>query len=330
MPVNVIHPRVPQDTKQKKMHEFNGGRQANLSEYRFITSTIKLESTVRFIQGAFSEQTDRVHPTIEVCAFHTALAFNAQFVQDVIKRLDAKEAQFIATASVVKKVRSKQHFSWDCGEESFHNLEEKVFTKNYIKQGAELFFEIPLGFVAFGGNFELLPLLYQCGVNVDHVDTEGNNIAHCIVDISEWNAERATAMYEAIIYKEDVETRKRLLLHLNHNGMTPLDIASNRHLPEMTHLILNTIGVFKFPLREHALDVHMLYDITGKESVLHEISLATEKELKRFDEFRLFEREPIKSWINETINSSHKAVLYWMVIWLASMSFYIICVSLVE
>jgi hypothetical protein len=143
------------------------------------------------------------------------------------------------------------------------------------------------------------------------------------VDISEKKPKVAVLVFEEIVRRINFEGARKLLLQVNHHAMTPLDLATDKQLPEMVWHLLNTVGVYKFPLRECGLYAHILYDLTGCEGILRGISLITEGELKRYDEFNFLDREPIKSWMNEKFRAVHTAVMQWTVVWIVFLFAYI-------
>lgn len=103
----------------------------------------------------------------------------------------------------------------------------------------------------------------------------------------------------------------------------------------MMHALFNTIGIYKFPIKEHGTHVHFLYDVTQQETdwskanILKLMSLATETDLKRLDKFDLLNREPFQTWMEEKHIANKNTAIVWMLIWCSMVVVYLISVLIV-
>lgn len=181
----------------------------------------------------------------------------------------------------------------DCHERQV-KIDEKQFTSNVSL----------LVMAASSGCTDVVLYLIEKGEDPFLSDVNDNNIIHWIVIFSETHAQTYVSMYKRLVGLVECEARDQLVRHKNAAGLTPLDLAANKHLPEMMVAILNTDSVYKFSTVDRYTYRHVMYDVSEYECysnkklhILHHINNISEEELARFRESNIFQSEPIKSWI---------------------------------
>jgi hypothetical protein len=126
MAAYVVQPVPPRSGSGAKKD--NEGARRSFSEFQPSMDGGDLEETVRFIREQFKDSADRESAKLDVCKFHTALAFNVPFARSVLQKLAPMESRFAVTALVADNPKSTKHFSWAAKpEESFQNLEIAIF-----------------------------------------------------------------------------------------------------------------------------------------------------------------------------------------------------------
>ena len=162
----------------------------------------------------------------------------------------------------------------------------------------------PLALASFSGDPELVLLLIRYGAEVKTRDAKGNTIVHDLVYLSDKYPDRAVRVYDALVSSLDANELRSLLQAENADGLLPVDVAASLSLPEMLSAILRTDNVYRYVTANCGTHVHVCYDVTRYETegrctihLLYYLSCVTEYELHRVDENRMFQKEPIASWI---------------------------------
>lgn len=218
MPGHAIHP-----VKLTHRESYCGGdlkdsevTDCKLGDYEPSFSQKELDSSVQTIKASFlkfSGHHDKAKTAqLEICKFHVALSLNSTFVMNLLPRLTAEEVQFAFTAIVTQLIQNPATDLHSDGTD-LDRMKKKLFDEN-SGQCHQKIFELPLVFIAYGGNAELLPIALKQGACIEQTDSKGNNIVHYLVDISEENPSRAVSMLQIILKLESEETQRRLVQHV--------------------------------------------------------------------------------------------------------------------
>ena len=196
----------------------------------------------------------------------------------------------------------------------------------YPSETLALCFEYALAMAASSGNVEVLDILLNNGANLFYQDSKRNGILHSLVLISDDKPNIAIAMLHTISSHfgalTNVERKHRLAFMVNNDGDTALDLAAKRCLPEMFLALIQWDHVYRFVLYEYGPLQHVVYDVTkyeqpfGENNLLKWFIYATEKDIKRLDQCRFFEQEPIKSWVSATGDLMRIYKFIWIFSWL--------------
>ncbi|ELU02919.1 hypothetical protein CAPTEDRAFT_191200 [Capitella teleta] len=291
---------------------------------------------VRFLRRKFLDFTcrdfNRVTTThaverhwLPVTSFHIALLYNKQFVYDILQELNQDEVQFVLTSLIDYKEFHVEDDSRQDLEIHAIGLDAAVDWTSHDYETKTFSFHLPLALTMCNGSEDLLKTMIEGGADVLQTDVDGNNVIHSLVELSIRHPQQALDMYHTLLEDlvADKISRQKLLLSANSSKLTPLDYASEKCLPEMIHAIMNTEGVYKFLIRHCGTHVHSLYEVTHDEttneecgkSLLQSLSVATEKQLARLDDFHLLEKEPFATWFKVKEKSNLWHTRFWMSMW---------------
>ena len=276
---------------------------------------------------------------VDITPFHTALVRgDEQFVISVLTGLDT-ETKTLLLNTCVNYTEEDLHNT--DGREGSRNifLDADVSTvadsladdkkscfhkcKKHQSQNNDMF-TLPLALTAASKNKTLLQRLIYEGANVNSQDRQGNTILHSLVALSATDSDGADILFDALLScLTTTDDRWTLFKIKNKSDLTPLDLAVKLGLPEIACKLINTEGAYKITTAQCGIYKHVLYDVSDYESpwstrsLLHDLVLLSEKQLIRANECELFQKEPFKTWIQDTINSKKSALTAWFLTWCA-------------
>ena len=279
--------------------------------------------------------------------FHQALINNdTQIYEDVIDKLHDDLKAFVLNSPLTWDQRDYpssyfqmlSHFT-----EATHQNSKKLIRRGTVP---ELFaentdcmnqkkwrVELPLSLIAVTGDTRFLIKAMQDGGNPLSVDSKGNNVIHDLVNLSRVNPKIAVAMFEALLScLQNATVKRKVLKHRNRKGRKPLDVAAQKHLPEMFLALMNTDDVYKITIQDCLLHKHVMYDVsdyespfTNEVSPMHFFKALTDEEVQRYDDCQFFTREPIKSWLEARCQTSRFCMLFWTMVWVVYYFIYWFC-----
>lgn len=294
---------------------------------KFVSSSSNFKS--------FHNPNDSQH-YLPVTSFHIGLLYSEEFVREMISELHEDEIHFVLTAlidyeEVHVEDKSRENLEVHCiGVDAVVDWTSKTLENNL-----PLSPHLPLALAICNGDRTFMQYLMDKGANVLQVDANGKNIIHCLVDLSDRHPNKAISKYHMLMAMiTDKPMRQKLLLSPSNDGQNPLEYAAAKCLPEMMHAIINSQDVYKFLIRHCGTHIHSLYDVTHDEiemearglSLLQHLSVATEKQLARIDNYHLLEQEPFQTWIKVKEQSNLWHTRFWMVMWSLYVLMYIVSV----
>ena len=140
------------------------------------------------------------------------------------------------------------HLLLDQDISNVRKILNSLVTYNKTPTDQKLLFELPLALAACSGNTDMLISVMELIRDMNQQDGSGNNIIHCLVLLSDEHPVVAGDMYSTLMSHIDQSMKLKLLTTTNHEQLTALSLAAHICVPEITHCILNTEGVFRFNL----------------------------------------------------------------------------------
>ena len=277
---------------------------------------------------------------VSLTPFHTALVKGDMiFVKSVLDQLDLNERTLAVnslvdysqpTAFQAAIVTEKlQH----CPPKHVETIRRKFETGPICKHPfPHLQQAIPLSLAAISGDFSMVKVLLQNNADVHQKDDFGNNCIHNLVLLAKSNTKLAVEIYKKltdhIVFLED---KNKLILAKNLKHQQPLDLCFREACWEFSLTLLNTNGVYRFPIKDYGTLQHVLYDVTEYESMkkhreLHifsYLSLSRERDLKVLNTLDFMEREPIKTWMKVKNESMKYFIWSWCFAWILFISLYL-------
>ncbi len=273
--------------------------------------------------------------------FHRALLTNdKEFYSQIITRLTDPMRNFVlnspvnwdakdATSSFSKDLQILRHFAETLDvllEPDMRPRPRRVSITEELYEAVTCKFqekwkvELPLSMIALTGDTKFLTQAVRDGGSLLSEDRKGNNLIHDLVYFSKENPASAVKSYHAILkFLINTSVKRKVVKHTNKKGKTPLDVAAQKHLPEIFLAIVNTEGVYKIVVKDCLLHKHVLYDVSEYESPLmsqtsplHHFKGLTDEEVVRHDQCQFFSTEPVHSWIEARCAISRIFMKVWM------------------
>lgn len=208
---------------------------------------------------------------------------------------------------------------------------------NIMSRMTEAFYlELPLFLACASGSRLALETLIKHGACLDGRDSKEENVFHNLVRLSEKAPRTAVDMYKFIIDELCVLDIRVNLLHAeNRDGRRPLDLAGKLCLPEMLLAIINTDGVYRYPLLEYGLVRLVRYDLTDYESdqaqthksILYHLTNMDEAQLSRALGCQLLSSEPFHSWIKTKFIARQGLMRSFIVFWMIHTIFFVLTLT---
>ncbi len=301
-----------------------------------------LQACVAYFRHVHSS--DKImHPT----PFHQALIKNDKaFFYDVTEKLSAELKAFVLSTPVTWDTSGKldilQHFmdtvqillEPNCAQVAPSQMVTEILQQRSedCMQQEKRRIELPLSLIAVTGDTEFLTEAIVHGADILAQDSKGNNLFHDIVYFSVDHPDAAIEVFQVLLQcMPDTQMRQDAIRHPNRKGRTPLDLAAQKHSPEIFLAIINAEGIYKITVKDCLFHKHVLYDLSEYESMqckkvspMHYFKALTDGDIHRYDKCNFFKSEPISSWleaINKTVGLSALPVgvvqmvfqcLYWV------------------
>ena len=118
-----------------------------------------------------------------------------------------------------------------------------VFTTSLLNRNQKRIagnIQLPLAYAVFSQNADLMAFFLEQGVDIEHIDKEGNNVFHYISDLSSVAAETANEIFiNTVRFIDDTQTVRRLLTHhRNSAGLTAVEYSAKFGSPSLLTQIL--------------------------------------------------------------------------------------------
>ena len=100
--------------------------------------------------------------------------------------------------------------------------------------------QLPLAYAAFSQNADMMVFFLEQGVDIEHIDKQGNNVFHYISDLSSVAAETANEIFiNTVRFIDDTHTVRKLLTHhRNSAGLTAVEYSAKFGSPSLLTQIL--------------------------------------------------------------------------------------------
>ena len=195
---------------------------------------------------------------------------------------------------------------------------------------------LPLSLAILSGDVSMVKLVLDNNADIFKADEHGNNCIHNLVFLAKCYTRHAINMYHYILNQlECLEDRQTLVFATNLQDQQPLDLAFNEACPEFSLALLNTNGVYRFPVKDYGAFQHVLYDVTEYETVNHcklhlfsYLALTREKDLENLKTSNLLDCEPIRTWMKVKVDSIDHLTWVWLVTWVSYIALYLTSLGL--
>ena len=123
-----------------------------------------------------------------------------------------------------------------------------VFTTSLLNRNQKRIsgnIQLPLVYAAFSQNADMMVFFLEQGVDIEHIDKQGNNVFHYMSDLSSVAAETANEIFiNTVRFIDDTHTICRLLTHhRNSAGLTAMEYSAKFGSPSLLTQILKQPNV---------------------------------------------------------------------------------------